>query len=364
MKVALVYDRVNKWGGAERVLLTLYEMFPEAPLYTSVYNPETAKWAKVFPKVHTTFLQHVPFARIHHEWFATLMPIAFEQFDFSEYDLVISVTSEFAKNIVTGVNTRHICYMLTPTRYLWSGYDEYFKNKYLKFLSKPLVNYLRRVDRIAASRPDEIIAISTEVKKRIKEYYGREAKIVFPPAAPIELANASYGAGGRSRLLDANFFLIVSRLVPYKKVDLAIRAFNKNGHKLVIVGTGSEENRLKKMAKNNIKFAGHVPETELAGYYKNCKALILPQNEDFGLVAVEALSFGRPVIAFKKGGALDIIEEGVNGVFFDEQTITSLNMAVDKFFTKNFNSDIILSTSEKFSLRKFKREFLKYINKL
>ena len=179
-KVALVYDRVNKWGGAERVLLTLHEMFPEAPLYTSVYNPETAKWAEVFPKVYTSFLQNIPFAKTHHEWFALLMPLAFEQFNFSQYDLVISVTSEFAKNIITSVNTKYICYCLTPTRYLWSGYDVYFRNRYFKSIATPIINYLKKIDKLGAERPDVMVAISTEVQRRVKKYYGREAKIIFP----------------------------------------------------------------------------------------------------------------------------------------------------------------------------------------
>lgn len=182
MRVAIVYDRVNKWGGAERVLLTLHEMFPSAPLYTSVYNPNSAAWAKVFPKIYTSFLQNFPLAKSSHELYAVLMPLAFESFDFDKYDLVVSVTSEAAKGIITKPGTKHICYMLTPTRYLWSGYEVYFKNPILKFISKPVINYLRSWDKVAASRPDEIIAISTEVQKRIKKYYNRESKIIFPPA--------------------------------------------------------------------------------------------------------------------------------------------------------------------------------------
>ena len=181
LKIAVVYDRVNKWGGAERVLLTLHEMFPDAPLYTSVYDERSAPWAKVFPKVYTSFLQKIPFAKSNHEYLGWLMPMVFEQFDFGEYDLVISVTSEAAKGIITRPGTMHICYLLTPTRYLWSGYEGYFKNPFLRFFSKPVINYLRAWDKIAAMRPDKIIAISTEVRRRIKKYYGRDSEIVFPP---------------------------------------------------------------------------------------------------------------------------------------------------------------------------------------
>ncbi|OGM31275.1 hypothetical protein A2803_03725 [Candidatus Woesebacteria bacterium RIFCSPHIGHO2_01_FULL_44_21] len=351
-KVALVYDRVNKWGGAERVLLVLHEMFPEAPLYTSVYNPGIAKWASVFPKVYTSFLQNIPFARTHHEWFAALMPLAFEQFDFSKYDLVVSVTSEFGKSIITSPHQKHICYCLTPTRYLWSGYDDYFKKSWLRFLAVPVVNYLRKVDKISAKRPDAMIAISTEVQSRIRKYYKRDSQIIFPPVNIKK--NPHY-------MLHSTYYLLVSRLVPYKKVDLAVKAFNKNGLPLVIVGTGFQEQKLKEMAKSDIRFVGYITDDELNAYYKGCKALIFPQEEDFGLVAVEAISHGKPVVAFKAGGALDIIKEGVNGLFFEAQSVGSLNKAIKRLFTKKWSSAIIISTSSQFSKERFKKEFLKVI---
>src|SRR3990172_2765359 len=169
-KIALVYDRVNKWGGAERVLLALHEMFPKAPLYTSVYDSKNAPWAQVFPKVVTSFLQKLPFAKSNHEFLAPLMPLAFESFDFSGFDLVISVTSEAAKGIKTRFGTLHVCYCLTPTRYLWSGYDDYFKGSPFKVVTKPIINYLRWWDKRAAKRPDVMIAISSEVQNRIKKY--------------------------------------------------------------------------------------------------------------------------------------------------------------------------------------------------
>src|SRR5579859_4545398 len=170
MKVALVYDRVNKWGGAERVLLALHDLFPDAPLYTSVYNAQKASWADVFV-VKTSFLQRIPFASSRHEYLALFMPLAFEQFNFEEYDLVISFTSESAKGIITKPNTKHVCYCLTPTRYLWSGFDEYFINKLFKIIATPFVAYLKYWDTIASHRPDEYIAISREVQKRIQEFY-------------------------------------------------------------------------------------------------------------------------------------------------------------------------------------------------
>src|SRR5258708_777508 len=212
MKVALVYDRINKWGGAERILLALHEIFPEAPLYTSVYNSELAPWASIFT-IKTSFLQKFPKASSHHEMLATLMPVAFESFSFDEYDLVISITSEAAKGIITKTTTKHICICLTPTRYLWSGYNTYFSKSVFKNISKPIVHYLKKWDRVAAQRPDAYIAISQEVQKRIKKYYGRDSVIIYPPLT-IE-SKGKKNPENQKQITD-NYFLVVSRLVPYK----------------------------------------------------------------------------------------------------------------------------------------------------
>ncbi|OGH13827.1 MAG: hypothetical protein A2860_02305 [Candidatus Levybacteria bacterium RIFCSPHIGHO2_01_FULL_37_33] len=363
MKVALVYDRVNKWGGAERVLLALHKIFPDAPLYTSVYDKDKAPWAKVF-SVKTSFLQNFPFASGNHEYYAPLMPLAFESFTFDEYDLVISVTSEAAKGIITKPGTLHICYCLTPTRYLWSGYDEYFKNPILRFISKPVVSYLRFWDRIASQRPDTFIAISREVQKRIKKYYNRDSDIIYPP---IQIQNPKLQIPNKSlntkyKIPNTEYFLIVSRLVPYKKIDLAVKVFNKLGLPLKIVGTGIEENRLKRMAKPNIEFLGYLTDKELVEYYKECQALIFPQEEDFGLTIPEAQSFGKPVIALKKGGALDIVTDGKTGIFFEVQSKKSLEDAILKFQKMNFNPQDSIKNAEKFNFEEFKIKLKKEIS--
>ena len=351
MKVALVYDRANKWGGAERVLLTLHEMFPDAPLYTSVYNPKGASWAKVFPKVYTSFLQNFPFAKTSHELYAVLMPIAFESFNFDEYDLVISVTSEAAKGIITKVGTKHICYMLTPTRYLWSGYKEYFSNLLLRIVSKPVVNYLRGWDKVASQRPDKIISISSEVRNRVKKYYNLESEVIFPPTNLNSIVSSH----------NSNYYLVVSRLVPYKRIDIVVEAFNQLKYPLVIVGSGSEEIKLRSLAKSNISFTGKVSDDELIKYYSNSKALVFPQEEDFGLTAVEAQSFGKPVIAYKTGGALDTVVEGKTGLFFNEQNWQTIYYAVKRFEKMKFDSKMIVQNASKFSKERFKKEFLKAI---
>lgn len=364
MKTAIVYDRINKWGGAERVLLALREIFPEAPLYTAVYSPKKAKWAKVFPEVIPSFLQKIPFTKTNHEFLGTFTPIAFETFDFSDYDLVVSVTSEAAKGIITKPQTLHVCYCLTPTRYLWSGHEFYFKNppsmmRFIPFfrqISRPIVSYLRSWDKIAAKRPDVVIAISNAVKARIKKYYERESEVIFPP---VDIEKFKKKKDEKRE----DFFLVVSRLIPYKRVDLAVKAFNKLGLPLVVVGRGSEEKRLKRLAKDNIEFVGELTDSELANYYRKTAGLVFPQEEDFGIVAVEAQAAGTPVIAFKKGGAEDTVVEGETGIFFDKQTVGSLVKAVKKSKKKKFNEKKIVENASKFSKERFKNKFSSVINK-
>jgi len=345
MKVAIVYDRVNKWGGAERVLLTLHEMFPDAPIYTSVYDQKNASWAKVFPKIQSSFLQSFTFLRGAHEFLGTFMPFAFESFNFDSYDLVISVTSEAAKGIITKPETLQLCYMLTPTRYLWSHYELYFENPILKFISLPFVKYLRSWDKIAAKRPDKIIAISTEVQSRIKKYYGISSEVIFPPVK-----------GGIWKKIKRSYYLLVSRLdFGYKKVELAVKTFNLLKKPLVIVGTGREKEKLESMAGKNIKFVGRVSDKELARYYLGARALVMPQEEDFGIVSVEAQSYGTPVIAFGKGGATDTVIDGKTGVLFPKQDIQSLTRAIAKFEKMSFNVELLTQNAGRFSKEIFKR---------
>ncbi len=349
LRVALVYDRVNKWGGAERVLLALHKIFPKAPLYTSVYNRKTAKWAKEFD-VKTSYLQSLPLARKYNELMALFMPASFESFSFDEYDLVISVTSEAAKGIITKPKTVHISYCLTPTRYLWSSYEDYFSNRLIRFLSKGSVSYLKSWDKVASARPDHFIAISTEVKSRIKKYYQRESEIIFPPLM-IEKP-------GEIKRTKQNFFLFVSRFSRfsyYKRADLVIEAFNRLGLPLKVVGSGPMLNSLKERAKKNIEFLGELTDARLAYYYENCTALVFPGKEDFGLVMVEAQAFGKPIIAYKAGGALDIVTEDQTGMFFEKQTVGSLVQALKRFDERGYNKAEIVKSSERFSFDIFKR---------
>lgn len=363
MKVALVYDRINKWGGAERVLLALHQMYPNASVFTSVYHPKKANWAVVFQKkgtsqshVATSFLQRFPFAISSHEWYPILMPLAFESFSFDAYDLVISITSEAAKGILTKAHTKHINYCLTPTRYLWSGYKEYFHHPVMKAIAKPAVSYLRSWDRIAAKRPDAIVAISQEVRKRIKMYYGHNAVVIYPPVTLRNIRKQNIG------IKEKGYFLCVSRLVPYKKIDLAIQACNKLSFPLKIIGEGSASLSLRRIAGPTVEFLGHVSDTRLAQYYANSRGLIFPGIEDFGLVMVEAQQFGVPVLAFKGGGALETVIEGKTGLFFPSQTVQSLTAMLKKFAAYQFDSKISQINSAKYSFRVFKRKFKTFVD--
>ena len=354
MKVALVYDRVNKWGGAERVLLALREIWPEAPLYTSVYNPKTAPWAKVF-KVIPSFLQGFPAVKSNHEFYAPLMPLAFENFNFDDYDVVISVTSEAAKGIITKPKTLHLCYCLTPTRYLWSGYNQHFDTPLKKTLSLPLIENLKKWDLVAAQRPDDYLAISKTVQERIKKYYSRESEVVYPPVDINKFKVQSSKC--KAKIQNSKFFLMVSRLVKYKNVDLVVEAFNQLKWELRIVGGGREMGKLRKKAGENIRFMGHLTDELLLDYYQNCQAVIFPQEEDFGLVPLEAQACGKPVIAYRSGGATETIAEGKTGLFFYPQTAEGLVKALGQFKTKDFLEEDCRRQAEKFGQARFAKEF-------
>lgn len=367
MKVAIVYDRVNKFGGAEKVLLALHELFPDAPLFTSVYNEKTSTWAKVFPNIITSFLQFFPFAKTNHESLATFMPLAFEGFNFNGYDLVVSVSSEAAKGIITRPGTKHISICLTPTRYLWSHYDFYFKNNFLKTISLPFVGYLRRWDKMASKRPDKTVAISRAVQKRIMKYYGLETEVVFPPVETerfMKFKNLARPEEIKDAFGDRDYYLFLSRLVPYKKVDIALKAFAKNGKNLVIAGSGREEKKYRGLFEKykNIFFAGFVKDTDIPAFYANAKAFIFPGEEDFGIVMVEAVASGIPVIAARSGGALDIIREGYNGLFFDKDSVKDLVKKIREFETKKFDRRKLILSSDKFTKEVFKREIMDIIN--
>jgi len=357
MNVALVYDRVNKFGGAERVLQALHKIYPEAPLFTLVHDLKSAAWSKEFT-VYPTFLNKVNILKKKHEWLAPLAPLAFETHDLSEFDVVISITSSDAKAIITKPHQIHICYCLTPTRYFWSGEEEYGKDSKMRFLPVFLKNYFRTVDLLISKRPDEYIAISQEVKNRIKKYYNRDSSVVYPSIDDKFYSNKLVP------FKDREYYLLVGRLVPYKKAALAIKVFNKLKKKLIVIGTGSEKKYLESIANKNITFVGSVDDKQLIDYYRHAKALIFPQEEDYGLVPIEAQACGTPVIAYAGGGALETIVDKKTGIFFKHQTIKSLDSCIKRFEKLTFNPEDCRVNAEKFREEQFASQFKEKIENL
>lgn len=359
MRIALVYDRINKWGGAERVLLALHEIWPEAPLYTAVYNPKTASWANVF-KIKTSWLQKLPLAKSHHQFLSLFTPNAFSKFNFNEFDIVLSITSAEAKYIKTSGKTRHVCYLLTPTRYLWSQKKLYesqgFKGKILS-LTAP---FSRMKDFEASQQVDNFVAISSYIQKQIKKYYKKDSQVIFPP---VSLSKAELDCNASFKT-QKPFYLVVSRLEKYKRIDLAIEACNQLNKNLVVIGSGTAEKSLKKLAGKTIKFIKNLTDEELASYYKECQALLFCQIEDFGIVSVETQSFGKPVIAFGRGGVLDTVIDKKTGLFFEQQTVESLVAAIKKFETLEFSPEVCRKQARKFSKDSFKSQIKSYIEKL
>lgn len=364
MKIALVYDRVNKIGGAERVLLSLHEIWPQAPLYTAVYNREKATWADIF-KIKTSYLQKIPFSTTKHEILPLLTSLAFESFDFSEFEVVISITSSDAKAILTKPTTLHICYCLTPTRYLWSGQKDYLDEPGIGILNLPVrlmmklfFPMLRQSDFTASRRPDYYLAISKAVEKRIYSYYKVTCVDVIHPPVNTDLFRPGRGEGG-------NYFLIVSRFVPYKRIDYVIETFNSLGWKLKIIGRGIDEGRLRRLAKKNIEFiTSNLTDEKLCWYYQNCLALIFPGEEDFGLTAVEAQSCGKPVVGLAQGGVAESIVPGSTGELYyraDEETLTSV---LKQFNSSKYSSRLCRRNALRFSKAIFQKKMKQSIDNL
>jgi glycosyltransferase involved in cell wall biosynthesis len=356
LKIALVYDRVNKFGGAERVLTYLHNLFPDAPIYTLVHSPKEARWARGI-RVIPSFFQIFPFFRTRHELLAPLAPLAFESHDMSDFDLVISVTSADAKSVLVKPGTLHLCYCLTPTRYLWH-LSEYQTDWKMKIFPKFLQRLLKYIDFIAAARVDYMIAISREVQKRIHLYYRRPSSLVYPPVEDKFFSKSVLGANR------GGYYLVVSRLIPYKKVDLVIATFNKLGLPLKIVGQGSQKKRLENMARGNIEFIADSTDSTLIDLYRRAKATIFPQEEDFGLVPLESMACGTPVIAYKKGGALETIVSGKTGVFFAHQSIRSLTKAIIDLESINIDPHDCRTQASNFSEQKFYKSFLDTVSDL
>lgn len=357
MRVALVHDYLIQYGGAERVLEQFAQLFPDAPIYTLLYDKAASGYAFEGREIRTSFLQKFPRAKSFYKFLALLMPIAIENFDLRGYDLILSSSASYAKGVLTDAKSLHICYCHTPMRYAWLDYkkiagDSFYPLALSRFIPF-LTPYLRFWDRISAARPDYYLCNSNFVKNRIAKYYRREAVVVYPPV------NFSHYAISAPQ----NYFLMSGRLVPYKRFDIAIKAFNELGFPLKIMGAGPQYHRLKKMAKTNIEFVGLVSEHDLSRHYAQAQALIFPQEEDFGIAALESMAAGRPVIAYGAGGALESIIEGQTGHFFYEQTPQALKNAVLQFTKMQFDPERIRAHAQQFDRGNFRRVVAAFVEK-
>jgi len=351
-RVALVHDHLGQDGGAERVLAVLQSMYPDAPTYTMIHHKRRANAVFQHRDIRTSWLQQMPFGTTHYQWYLRWMPNAVERYDLSEYDLVISNSASFARGVLTLPKTLHIDYCHSPTRYLWSDTHRYVDELPYPGIMKAFVPFLltriRQWDRLAADRVDVFFANSRNVQRRIEKYYRRESLVMHPPVETSAFSVAEKVG---------DYFLIGGRLVPYKRYDLAVRAFNRLGLKLKIFGEGPEEQRLREMAKPNIEFLGKVGFDELKRLYRECIAFLHPHEEDFGITLLEANASGRPVIAFAAGGALETLIPGRTGSFFFEQEWESLADTVMRFEPERFDSRTIRAHAETFDTKVFQQRF-------
>lgn len=358
MRVALVHDYLNQSGGAERVLAALCELFPQAPIFTLFYDKK--KTNEEFEKrtVVTSFLNKFPLISARHHFFPYIMPLGVEMLDLRSFDCVISDSGSFGKGIITSPNALHISYCHTPPRFLWDGSQEYLAQSplpsFVKKLAPFALTYLRIWDVEASKRVDYFLANSRFVAARVKKYYKKDARILYPPVAVKKFY--------QNQWQKSDYYLLLMRLVSYKRPDIVIKTFNELQLPLKVVGEGPLLAKLKKQAKSNIEFFGQIPHKDISEYYGKAKALLFPQEEDFGISAVEAIASGTPVIAYKSGGVKEIIEEGKNGLFFSAQTKEDLFKAVQIFQKMIFNDTIIKTSVEKFDEAIFKEEFMDFLH--
>ena len=354
MKAALVHDWMNQIGGAEDVLETMAGMFPEAPIFTSLYAPDRmpGHWRQW--DIRTSFINRLPFARKKQQLYFPLYPLAFEQFDTSGYDLILSNKSGFCHGVITAPETVHICYCLTPTRYVWR-FEQYAEKESLgrpiRLLIKPFLAYLRMWDLKAAGRVDHFIAISEEVRRRIAETYGRESTIIYPPV--------DIGRFEPSTVVE-EYYLFVGRLVPYRRIDLLIEAFNQMDRPLVIAGSGRDRQRLEAMAGPTITFLGYVPDEKLPDLFARSRAFVFPGEEDFGIAPIQAMASGRPVIAYAAGGAVETVVPGA-GLLFAEQSVAVMIEAVESFDPDSVNQIFIRAHAEKYDAALFQQRLAAFI---
>lgn len=357
MKIALVHDYLSQKGGAEKVLKVFSEMYPEAPIFVLFHDEKKMNGMFFGNKIITSFLQKMPAIRRRYQWYLPLMPLATESYDLSGFDVVLSSASAFSKGILTKPGTAHFSYCHTPTRYLWSDSHSYVNElrapAFAKWLLPPLLSRLRVWDRLAADRVDYFIANSAAVAERIKKYYHRASQVIHPP---VDTDNFYISK-------PENFYLVGGRLVNYKRYDIVVRAFSKLGIPLYVFGEGPAEEFLRAIAKPNVKFLGSINETEKRELFSKCLAFIHPQEEDFGITAVEAMASGRPVIAYPKGGALETVIPGVTGEFIEEQGWEDIVGEIIRFQPEHYNPEVIREHAKKFDTGVFKKKIGGFVEK-
>jgi len=359
MKIAIIHDWFDTPGGAENVIENMLELYPDADLFALVdfFSDENRTKYLKGKTVKTSFIQKLPFASKKFRNYLPLFPIAIEQFNLDKYDLVISSSHAVAKGVLTGPQQLHICYQYSPMRYAWDMYHTYFKehniNGIKAFILRKVLHKIRIWDVLSSNRVDKFVAISTLIQNRIKKYYRRESHIIFPPVDTEKFTLCEKK--------DA-FYFTAARLVPYKKVKLIVEAFNENGLPLRVAGSGEQYEEIKQIAKNNIEVLGYCSDEDMVKSMQESKAFIYAAFEDFGIVPVEAMACGTPVIAYGKGGVLDTVKDGETGILFEEQTIESINHAIVKFETISFNAEKVSEHARYFSSKRFQEEFKSFVD--
>ncbi len=357
MKLALVHDWLNQIGGAELVLEVLHDLYPTAPIFTSMYAPDLMPAAYRAWDIRPTFMQRLPRVAHRHQMYLPVYPVAFSRLDLSDYDVILSNTSGFGHLVKARPDAVHVNYCLTPPRFLYQ-LDAYLARERVpgagRAAVRPLVALLQRVDRLAADRVTRFVGISRAVVDRIRLAYQRPADLIYPP---VYTDRFPLGAGR------GDYYLIVSRLIPYKRVDLAVRAFTRLGRPLWIVGDGRDRPALEALAGPTVRFLGRVPERELADLVGNCRALIFPGEEDFGIAPIEAQAAGRPVIAYAAGGALETVVEGETGRFFDRPDPESLIAAVERSEGDRYDPEAVRRHARAFDVSVFREQITTYLER-
>jgi len=355
MKLAIVHDYLNQFGGAERVVIALHEAFPEAPIFTSIYDRDRMPSEFRAMDIKTSFMQHLPGVMKKYKAYLPLYPLAFSKMDLRGFDVILSSSSAFAKGVKKDRDALHVCYCYNPMRFVWR-YDDYIKEEPLPQALKIILRwYLRRLkmwDVRTSASVDYFISISMAVARRILECWGRDSTVIYPPVEAKK-----FNISGSVE----DYYLIVSRLKPYKRIEMAVEAFNQMGKPLKIIGGGDFEKKLKSLAGDSIEFLGRVDDEELARYYSRCRALIFPGEEDFGIVPVEAMASGRPVIAYGRAGALETVLDGKTGIFFNEPKPDSIAEAVKKFEAMDFDPNFIRQHALSFDKELFKARIKEFI---